>query len=122
MSLEHAEVLLMMGLYKRNVAVLIGSTVACGLLAGIAAAGTPQGTPSAQSAPSSQPPGQTKKQEAAAANSQPTTADNSIGVKPSSTTQHSTWATAGSNKTKQSGNGKTAGQIATHNGASAAQT
>jgi hypothetical protein len=49
----------------------------------------------------------------------PTTADNSTGVKPSSTTahgQHNTTAAASSNKTKQYGNGKTAGQIATQAG------
>jgi hypothetical protein len=51
--------------------------------------------------------------------SAPTTADNSTGVKPSSTTahgQHNTTAAASSNKTKQYGNGKTAGQIATQAG------
>jgi hypothetical protein len=41
------------------------------------------------------------------------------GVKPSSTTQHNTHAAAGSNSTKLYGNGKTAGQIAMQNGASA---
>jgi hypothetical protein len=49
----------------------------------------------------------------------PATADNSTGVKPSSTTahgQHNTSAPASSNKTKQYGNGKTAGQIATSSG------
>ena len=49
----------------------------------------------------------------------PATADNSTGVKPSSTTahgQHNTSAPASSNKTKQYGNGKTAGQIATNSG------
>ena len=96
-----------MGSSKRSGAFLIGSTVVvCGLLAGIASAGNPQ------------PPGQAKKQDAAAANAQPPTADNSTGVKPSSTTQHKTSATAGSNKTKLYGNGMTAGQIAMHNGAS----
>lgn len=96
-----------MGSSKRSAAFLIGSTVVvCGLLAGIASAANPQ------------PPGQAKQQDAAAANAQPPTADNSTGVKPSSTTQHQTSATAGSNKTKLYGNGKTAGQIAMHNGAS----
>jgi hypothetical protein len=42
--------------------------------------------------------------------------DNSQGVKPSSSTKHDTYATASSNQTKQYGNGKTAGQIATHAG------
>jgi hypothetical protein len=48
----------------------------------------------------------------------PTTNDNSTGVKPSNSTQHNTYAKASSNKTKQYGNGKTAGQIAMQNGAS----
>jgi hypothetical protein len=65
-------------------------------------------------AQTSTPPGQAKKQQAAA---QPTTSDNSTGVKPSSTTSHNTTAPAGSNKTKQYGNGQTAGQIAIKNGA-----
>ncbi|MFL5953474.1 MAG: hypothetical protein ACJ76I_05110 [Gaiellaceae bacterium] len=42
--------------------------------------------------------------------------DNSHGVKPSNTTQHNTCAAASSDKTKLYGNGKTAGQIATHAG------
>jgi hypothetical protein len=49
----------------------------------------------------------------------PTTNDNSTGVKPSSQTSkagHDTTAPASSNKTKQYGNGKTAGQIATKAG------
>ena len=79
------------------------------VVAGVAAADNPHGTP----------PGQAKKEQAQAANSQPTTSDNSTGVKPSSTTAHNTTAAAGSNKTKQYGNGKTAGQIAMQNGASA---
>lgn len=57
-------------------------------------------------------PGQTKQAPAAPS----TTADNSTGVKPSSTTAHNTTAPASSNKTKQYGNGKTAGQIATKAG------
>jgi hypothetical protein len=48
--------------------------------------------------------------------STPTTADNSTGFKPSSTTSHDTKEMASSNKTKQYGNGKTAGQIATQAG------
>lgn len=42
--------------------------------------------------------------------------DNSQGVKPSNSTKHDTYATASSNQTKQYGNGKTAGQIATKAG------
>jgi hypothetical protein len=38
------------------------------------------------------------------------------GVKPSNTTQHDTYANASSNQTKQYGNGKTAGEIATQAG------
>lgn len=99
-----------MHLKIRKCAVLIGVALACGSLVGIAAAaGNPHGTP----------PGQAEKQQQAAANAQPTTADNSTGIKPSSTTAHTTWAAAGSNKTKQYGNGKTAGQIAMQHGASA---
>jgi hypothetical protein len=116
-----------MHLNMRKCAVLIGVALACGSLVGIAAAaGNPHGTPgqaqpapAAQPAATSQPPGQAKKQDQAAANAQPTTADNSTGIKPSSTTLHTTWAAAGSNKTKQYGNGKTAGQIAMQHGASA---
>jgi hypothetical protein len=43
---------------------------------------------------------------------------NDHGVKPDSTTKHDTYARADSDKTKQYGNGKTAGQIATSRGAS----
>jgi len=42
--------------------------------------------------------------------------DNSTGVKPSNSTQHDTHAGASSDKTKQYGNGQTAGQIATKAG------
>jgi len=98
---------------KRTAAILVGCAIALlSVLAGVAAADNPHGTP----------PGQAKKEQAQAANSQPTTADNSTGVKPSSTTQHDTTAAAGSNKTKLYGNGETAGQIAMQNGASATTT
>src|SRR5882757_3069748 len=93
----------------RTAATLVGcAMVISSVVAGVAAADNPHGTP----------PGQAKKEQTQAANSQPTTSDNSTGVKPSSTTDHNTTA-AGSNKTKQYGNGKTAGQIAMQNGASA---
>jgi hypothetical protein len=46
-----------------------------------------------------------------------TTAENTTGVKPSNETAHDTHAEAQSDKTKQYGNGQTAGQIAEHNGA-----
>jgi hypothetical protein len=123
----------------KRATLLLGVFLACGVLAAIAAADNPHGTPPGQaqkdnaaatqpaaataqpaaSTASSTPPGQAKKDDAAAANAQPVTADNSTGVKPSSTTQHHTTATAGSNKTKLYGNGKTAGEIAIANGASA---
>src|SRR4051795_2730846 len=45
-----------------------------------------------------------------------TTSDNSTGVKPSSSTHKDTHELASSNKTKQYGNGQTAGQIATKAG------
>jgi len=93
---------------KRNVFFLAACATAACVLAGVAAADNPHGTP----------PGQASKQQQAAANAQPQTSDNSTGVKPSSTTQHNTNAPAGSNKTKQYGNGQTAGQIAIKNGAS----
>src|SRR5882762_5972398 len=49
--------------------------------------------------------------------SQPATGgSNAQGVKPSNTTKHNTYAKASSDKTKQYGNGKTAGQIATQAG------
>jgi hypothetical protein len=47
----------------------------------------------------------------------PSAPDNSSGVKPSNETAHETHAEAKSNKTKQYGNGQTAGQIAETNGA-----
>src|SRR5258708_23587931 len=73
--------------------------LALGALTGAALAGDGHGTP----------PGQ--------ANTT-TTANNSTGVKPSNNTSKNTHAAAGSNKTKQYGNGTTAGQIATSRGAS----
>jgi hypothetical protein len=75
-------------------------------------------------------PGQVKKDEPAAAPApaagttttvtappQTTTAANASGVKPSNNTAHDTHAQAQSDKTKQYGNGQTAGQIAERNGA-----
>ena len=94
---------------KRNAAFLIACATSACALAGVAAADNPHGTP----------PGQAKQQQQAAANAQPQTSNNSTGVKPSSTTSKKTNAPAGSNKTKQYGNGQTAGQIAMKNGASA---
>lgn len=74
---------------RRRATLVCSSLLAAGILAGVAVAGNPHGS-----------------------------SDNSSGVKPSSTTQHDTHASAGSNKTKLYGNGKTAGQVAMHNGAS----
>lgn len=103
---------------KRHTAIILGSLLAAGLVAGAAAAGNPHGTP----------PGQAKKQQAGSSH-RPTTppgqakgqsggAGSTAGVKPSSTTRHNTYATAGSDQTKLYGNGSTAGQIAIANGAS----
>ena len=47
------------------------------------------------------------------------TSTDGTGVKPSNSTKHFTCATAGSNQTKEYGNGKTAGQIAMSRGAPA---
>jgi hypothetical protein len=72
-----------------------------------------------QSTQSSSTQSQSTKQDKQSSTSAPTptTADNSTGVKPSSTTKpHDTHAAASSNKTKQYGNGQTAGQIATQAG------
>jgi hypothetical protein len=119
---------------KPRAALVLGCAVVCAAAASAAAgAENPHGTPPGQAnnaapvvaqpaaastpAQTSTPPGQAKKQQAAAAAAQPTTSDNSTGVKPSSTTSHNTTAPAGSNKTKQYGNGQTAGQIAIKNGA-----
>jgi hypothetical protein len=73
-------------------------------------------------------PGQLKQDAAASAQSATTTTTaapitssapvSSQGVKPANDTAHDTHAAASSNKTKLYGNGKTAGQIAIHNGAS----
>jgi hypothetical protein len=60
--------------------------------------------------------GSWSKQSSTSPSSPATGGDNSQGVKPSSSTKHDTYATASSNQTKQYGNGKTAGQIATQAG------
>ncbi|HEY8724057.1 MAG TPA: hypothetical protein VIL92_09400 [Gaiellaceae bacterium] len=56
------------------------------------------------------------KQSSTSASQPATSGDNSHGVKPSNTTKHDTYAKASSDQTKQYGNGKTAGQIATQAG------
>jgi len=86
----------------------------------------------APAAPAASAPGQTKADQAAAAPAATATKNdkqsstsaaapatggsNATGVKPSNTTDHDTYATASSDKTKLYGNGKTAGQIATQAG------
>jgi len=94
---------------KRHPAVVLGSLVTAGIVCGVALAGNPHSTP----------PGQAKKQSGASASASLSTA---AGVKPSSTTSatgKNTSAAAASNRTKLYGNGKTAGQIAMSNGATA---
>jgi len=61
-------------------------------------------------------PGQSSKQSSTSPAQPATGGDNSTGVKPSNQTKHNTYAQASSNQTKQYGNGKTAGQIATQAG------
>src|SRR6476659_7894434 len=56
------------------------------------------------------------KQSSTSAAAPATGGSNTTGVKPSNTTDHDTYATASSDKTKVYGNGKTAGQIATQAG------
>jgi hypothetical protein len=60
--------------------------------------------------------GSSSKQSDTSQSSPATGGDNSQGVKPSNSTRHDTYAKGSSNQTKQYGNGKTAGQIATHAG------
>ena len=74
---------------------------------------TPQTT---QPAPASESHGSSSKQSDTSASNPATGGSNAHGVKPSSTTKHDTYAKASSDKTKQYGNGKTAGQIATQAG------
>jgi hypothetical protein len=97
-----------MKLNKRYATAVVGSLCATGVLSGVALAGNPHGTP----------PGHAKGQ-ASASVSASATANNSVGVKAGATTRFNTHAAAGSNATKLYGNGKTAGQIAMKNGASA---
>jgi hypothetical protein len=93
--------------------------------------GKPDGAP-AQSQPAASPgnsgeaPGQAKKDgqdgqpahgnSSAAPKDTQSSTGSTHGVKPSNSTAHNTNAPAGSNATKQYGNGKTAGQIAISNG------
>jgi hypothetical protein len=90
--------------------------------------GNGKGNDGAAPGNSADAPGQVKKDEPAAAPPVETTtttaaapvttaAANATGVKPSNETAHDTHAEAQSDKTKQYGNGQTAGQIAENNGA-----
>jgi hypothetical protein len=79
----------------------------------------PAASPATQPAPAAAPAKHQSKQskQSSTSPSQPATGgSNSQGVKPSNTTKHNTYAKASSDKTKQYGNGKTAGQIATQAG------
>ncbi len=60
--------------------------------------------------------GSADKQSSTSAGQPATGGTNAQGVKPSNTTKHDTYAKASSDQTKQYGNGKTAGQIATQAG------
>lgn len=80
---------------RRYATAVLASLFAAAILSGVALAGNPHGTSST------------------------TTSGNSVGAKSSSTTHFNTHAAAGSSATKSYGNGKTAGQIAIQNGASA---
>ncbi len=90
--------------------------------------GNGKGNDGAAPGNSASAPGQVKKDETAApvgtttttttaTTAQTTTAANATGVKPSNDTAHDTHAEAQSDKTKEYGNGQTAGQIAEKNGA-----
>jgi hypothetical protein len=117
---------------KRHAAVVAGSLLAATMLTGVALAGNPHGTA----------PGQAKAKGSVKASTKATTHGSgratvhasgrakthtsvttsstvSAGVKSSSTTGFDTNAAAGSSQTKLYGNGKTAGEIAMQNGASA---
>jgi len=93
---------------KRYVIAGLGSVCAAAILSGAALAGNPHGTP----------PGQSNGQ-VTTSTSGSASAGNSVGVKSSATTHFRVHAAAGSSSTKAYGNGKTAGQIAMQNGASA---
>jgi hypothetical protein len=102
---------------------LVATTTATLVLALAVFTGTSlagNGNGSGGNSQSGQPSHPAQSNKPAPAPSAPTTNDNSTGVKPSSSTNkdpgHDTHAAASSNKTKQYGNGKTAGQIATQAG------
>ena len=116
---------------RRHAMVFSGVLTLAAILSGAAAAGNPHGTP----------PGQAKRQSAQATVhatvhqsshasvrgkhqssvvvTSSTAAGNSMGVKAGATTGFGMHAAAGSSATKLYGNGRTAGQIAEQNGASA---
>jgi hypothetical protein len=93
---------------KRYAAAVLASLLGAAILTGVALAGNPHGTP----------PGHAKGQVSASVSAS-ATVSNSVGVKSSATTRFNVHAAAGSSATKLYGNGKTAGQIAMQNGASA---
>jgi hypothetical protein len=76
----------------------------------------PQSQPSSHDSHGDSHHGGWSKQSDTSPSAPATGGDNSQGVKPSSTTKHDTYAKASSDKTKEYGNGKTAGEIATHAG------
>lgn len=104
---------------QRQVGLVLGFVLGAGVLSGVAAAGNPHGTPPGQANQQMSPSSSAGVKSSSGHATKQTSSATSTGVKPSSTTQHNTNAAAGSDKTKQYGNGKTAGQIAMNNGASA---
>jgi hypothetical protein len=93
---------------RRYASAVLMSLLGAAILSGVALAANPHGTP----------PGHAKG-EASTTVSASATVNNSVGVKSSATTHFNVHAAAGSSATKLYGNGKTAGQIAMQNGASA---
>lgn len=107
---------------KRYLTAFVCSLSAGALLSGVAAAGNSKGTPPGQAKHQSHVSASASvKGHAKAKTSGSVSASASLGVKPSASTNtaHNTNAAAASTQTKLYGNGKTAGQIAMQNGASA---
>jgi hypothetical protein len=98
---------------RKQLASSVAVALALAVFSGAAVAGNGNGNGhEGDSGSSDGRPAQSKDQQPAAAPA------NSEGVKPSNDTQKDTSARADSNKTKEYGNGQTAGQIATSRGAS----
>lgn len=76
----------------------------------------PAAAPASQPAAPASDSKHESKQSSTSASQPATGGDNSHGVKPSNSTKHDTYAKASSDQTKQYGNGRTAGQIATKAG------